>query len=161
MRGVRPPPVEIVMQIPEFDLKRIAIREVRESDAEALALLVGELGYPTEPAAGRERLKDLTDSGDCVLVAIDSPKVVGLVVLHRTRFLHRPPDGRIATLVVSEAYRGRGIGGRLVDAAESVFRQWGCGRVEVSSGAQREAAHRFYRRAGYSEQPKRFVKVLG
>lgn len=49
---------------------------------------------------------------------------------------------------------------RLVEAAESVFRNWGFGRVEVTSGAAREAAHRFYVRAGYSEQPKRFIKLL-
>jgi len=56
--------------------------------------------------------------------------------------------------------RGLGIGAQLVAAAEQQFRAWGCARVEVSSGAQREAAHRFYRRIGYEEQAKRFIKQL-
>ena len=144
----------------ELDREEISIREAREADAEALALLVGELGYPTTAAIARERFNDLTEAGDCLLVAVDQAKVIALVVLHRTRFLHRPADGRIATLVVSDAYRGRGVGGQLLEAAEAIFRQWGCERIEVSSGAQREAAHRFYIRAGYSEQPKRFIKLL-
>jgi len=144
----------------ELDREEISIREAREADAEALALLVGELGYPTTAAIARERFNDLAEAGDCLLVAVDQAKVIALVVLHRTRFLHRPADGRIATLVVSDAYRGRGVGGQLLEAAEAIFRQWGCERIEVSSGAQREAAHRFYIRAGYSEQPKRFIKLL-
>jgi GNAT superfamily N-acetyltransferase len=74
--------------------------------------------------------------------------------------LHRPPDGRISTLVVSDDYRGRGVGGKLIEAAESIFRAWQCPRVEVSSGAQRQDAHRFYIREGYTEQPKRFIKDL-
>lgn len=49
---------------------------------------------------------------------------------------------------------------RLVETAEAVFREWGCERVEVTSGEKREAAHRFYNREGYIEQPKRFVKPL-
>ncbi|HKQ08323.1 MAG TPA: GNAT family N-acetyltransferase [Blastocatellia bacterium] len=144
----------------EHDSEAISIRPARQADAEALASLVGELGYSTTAATARERLNALTEAGDCILVAVDQAKAIALVVLHRTRFLHRPADGRISTLVVSDEYRGRGIGGRLLEAAEAIFRQWGCERIEVSSGAQREAAHRFYIRAGYSEQPKRFIKLL-
>jgi GNAT superfamily N-acetyltransferase len=146
--------------MPELNQEEIIIRPARESDAEALALLVGELGYPTEASTARQRFNDLTEAGDSILVALHLAKVIALVVLHRTRFLHRPADGRISTLVVSEAYRGRGIGSRLIEAAEAVFRQWGCARIEVTSGAQRQAAHRFYIRAGFSEQPRRFIKLL-
>lgn len=136
------------------------IRRANESDADALALLVAELGYPTDASRARERLIDINRAGDLVLVADFNSKVVGMIVLHRTRFLHRPPDGRISTLVIFGEYRNFGIGARLVAAAETVFREWGCERVEVTSGKQRDAAHKFYRREGYIEQPKRFVKAL-
>jgi GNAT superfamily N-acetyltransferase len=148
------------MQSTTINADEISIRQATEADAEALAALVGELGYPTEPATALERLRDSTAVGDCLLVAVHHSNVIGLILLHRTPFLHRAPDGRISTLVVSDNYRGKGVGGRLLVAAESVFREWGCTRIEVSSGAQRAAAHRFYLRAGYSEQPKRFIKVL-
>jgi len=127
---------------------------------DTLALLVGELGYSTEISILCERLSELNKAGDIALVALHRSAVIGLALLHRTYFLHRPADGRISTLVVFENYRGRGVGTRLIKEAESIFRSWGCGRIEVTSGAQREAAHRFYNRAGYSEQPKRFVKTL-
>lgn len=149
-------------QTASFIKEEINIRQADESDADALALLVVEPGfdYPTEISLVRERLADLIGTGDCILVAVDDAKIIGMALLHRTRFLHRAPDGRIVSLVISETYRSRGVGARLIEATESVFRNWGCGRVEVTSGAAREAAHRFYVRAGYSEQSKRFIKLL-
>ncbi|HEX8289882.1 MAG TPA: GNAT family N-acetyltransferase [Pyrinomonadaceae bacterium] len=151
-----------MMQASSFIKEEIKIRQADDSDANALAALVAERGfdYPTEISLVRQRLSDLIRAGDCILVAVYDSKVIGMALLHRTRFLHRTPDGRIVSLVISETYRGRGVGARLIEAAESVFRSWGCGRVEVTSGAAREAAHRFYMRAGYSEQPKRFIKLL-
>ncbi len=147
-------------EISSFTPEEMQIRRANESDADALALLAAELGYPTEASQARTRLIDINRAGDAVLVAAFNSKVVGMIVLHRTGFLHRPPDGRISTLVVFEEFRGFGIGARLVAAAEAVFREWGCERVEVTSGAKREAAHKFYNREGYIEQPKRFVKTL-
>jgi len=148
------------MQPTTIKADEISIRQATEDDAEALSSLIGELGYPTAPATALERLRNSTAVGDCVLVAVYQSNVIGLILLHRTPFLHRTPDGRISTLVVSDDYRGQGVGGRLLVAAEAVFREWGCSRIELSSGAQRADAHRFYLRAGYSEQPKRFIKVL-
>lgn len=148
------------MKIQEFGNEEISIRQASELDADTLAVLVGELGYPTESETVRKRFKDLTGAGDHILVAHHDSRVIGMILLHRTHFLHRPSDGRIATLAVREGCRGRGIGARLVTSAESLFREWGCTRVEVSSGEKRKAAHRFYLRAGYEEQSKRFIKVL-
>lgn len=150
------------MQTSNFIEEEIEIRRANPSDANALALLIGERGfdYPTEASLVRERFNDLNRAGDWILVAVYGSKVIGMELLHRTHFLHRSPDGRIVSLVVCETHRSRGVGARLIEAAESVFRDWGCGRVEVTSGAAREAAHRFYVRAGYSEQPKRFIKLL-
>lgn len=143
-----------------FTNEEMDIRQADERDADALTSLVAELGYPTESSSVRGPLTNLNSVGDCVLVAVCNSKIIGTALLHRTRFLHRPPDGRISTLVVSESYRGRGIGARLVEAAESVLHKWGCGRVEVSSGAKRQRAHEFYNREGYVEEPKRFIKSL-
>jgi GNAT superfamily N-acetyltransferase len=151
-----------VSQVLDFKTEKMEIRRANESDTEALASLVAEKGfdYPTELSLVRERLRDLTGAGDCILVAVYDSKVIGMVVLHQTRFLHRAPDGRIVSLVICEEFRGQGVGAQLVEEAEFIFRRWGCGRVEVSSGAAREAAHRFYIREGFTEQPKRFIKLL-
>lgn len=95
-----------IPQLLDFNIAELQIRQANESDANALALLLDELSYPTEIASVRERLIDLHNFGDCLLVALYRSKVIGMILLHRTRFLHRPPDGRISTLVVFESYRG-------------------------------------------------------
>ncbi|TYZ11858.1 GNAT family N-acetyltransferase [Hymenobacter lutimineralis] len=145
--------------LPVF-LSEVSIRPASSVDAEALANLVAELDYPTAPALLRTRLNELTAAGDQVLVAEYQAQVIGMVHLHRTPFLHRAPDGRIVTLGVLAAYRNQQIGAKLLAAAEHQFQQEGCGRVEVTSGFPREAAHRFYQRAGYEPQSRSFVKVL-
>jgi GNAT superfamily N-acetyltransferase len=138
----------------------LRIRSARPDDAAALCGLLAELGYPLDTPLLLGRLAELSAAGAQALVAEYAGQVIGLVVLDRTHFLHRAPDGRVVTLVVTSAYRRRGIGPQLLQAADRVFKHWGCGRVEVSSGFQREAAHRFYRREGYEEQSKRFVKPV-
>lgn len=145
-----------------FTKEKIKVRQGRESDSNELAALLAERGfdYPTEISFVRKRLIELLHAEDCILVAVLDAKVIGMALLHRTYFLHRHPDGRISSLVVSENYRSFGIGALLIKEAEKVFRQWNCGRIEVTSGSKREAAHKFYLREGFVEQPKRFVKLL-
>lgn len=146
-----------------FDIEKINIRQANEEDSDALAFLIAERGfdYSTDSLLVRERFVNLNQAGDLILVAVLDSEVVGMILLHRTYFLHRVPDGRISSLVVSEKHRNFGIGAKLVESAEKVFRNWGCGRIEVTSGIKRESAHRFYIRAGFSEAPKRFIKILG
>lgn len=143
-------------------IEDLKIRRAVDADAEALGILLAEPGFdfPTETSLVRSRLFDLNSSGDCVLVAICNVRIVGMILLHRTRFLHHAPDGRISALVVCETFRRRGIGSRLVEAAQLIFQKWGCGRIEVTSGERRESAHQFYRTLGFLERPKRFIKPL-
>ncbi|RAK65909.1 GNAT family N-acetyltransferase [Hymenobacter edaphi] len=139
----------------------VTFRPASPDDATALAALVASVGYPTEAVVLSRRLAELTAAGDQVLVAALQGRVVGYAHLHRMPFLHRAPDGRVVTLAVAEELRSQGLGRLLLQAAEQVLRGWGCGRIEITSGFAREAAHRFYRREGYEEQSKRFVKLLG
>ncbi|MCC3158397.1 GNAT family N-acetyltransferase [Hymenobacter sp. 15J16-1T3B] len=150
------------MNVPApITVSEVLFRPAAAADAEALAGLIGSIGYPTEAAVLRRRLAHLTAAGDQVLVADLQGRVVGYAHLHQMPFLHRAPDGRVVTLAVAEELRSQGLGRRLLQEAERVLREWGCGRVEITSGFSREAAHRFYLREGYQEQSKRFVKLLG
>ena len=146
----------------KLSLEEVKISFAEESDTDSLAKLVGEKGfdYPTEIGFVCERLAELLQNGDQILIAIYNAEIIGMAILHRTFFLHRFPDGRISSLVVAEEFRSFGIGSLLMKEAEKVFRQWNCGRIEVTSGAKRVAAHKFYLRQGFTEQPKRFVKIL-
>jgi predicted N-acetyltransferase YhbS len=94
------------MQTFSFNREDVKIRLTDEADTNSLALLLAERGfnYPTENSLVGERFSELNRAGDCVLVAVYESKVIGMILLHRTHFLHRQPDGRISSLVVSETF---------------------------------------------------------
>jgi aminoglycoside 6'-N-acetyltransferase I len=142
----------------------VAIRRAAPSDAEALAPLLGALGYPSEPAAVAARLQALLRSErDAVLVAEGEGggAVVGVLALHWGPMLHQSaPVARIGSLVVADEARGRGVGGRLVREAAAVARAEGCGVLELTTGRQRHAAHAFYAAQGFAWTALRLGRAL-
>lgn len=139
----------------------LKIREASVADIPAITVLLAHLGYPNTEETVRSRFNAVLASGGRVLLAQSDRILLGLAALDCTRHLHRPPDGRLTALVVAADCRRAGIGKRLLEAAEIVFREWGCARAELSSGGGRVDAHRFYLREDYVETPKRFLKSLG
>jgi GNAT superfamily N-acetyltransferase len=142
----------------------IAVRNAARADAEALAPLLGALGYPAEPAAVAARLGALLGSGrDAVLVAEDGDggSVLGVLALHWGVMLHQPAQvARIGSLVVAEAARGRGVGAALVQEAEALARAEGCAVLELTTGKQRHEAHAFYAARGFAWTALRFALAL-
>lgn len=141
---------------------RAEIRQAVIGDAERIAELVTELGYPTASEAMRERLAViLNDPGYATFVAEAGGNVVGVAGASLGWYYEK--DGlysRLVVLAVSSTARGLGIGAQLVEAVE----RWSTGRgareVFVNSGLHRVDAHRFYERCGYARTGFRFVKPL-
>ncbi len=140
------------------------IREAEPEDADALAPLLAELGYPDEPerVAGRVA-RFATGPSSCFFVAEDGGELVGLASASVVPLAHE--DGswcRLSALVVAQARRRAGAGRALVEAVEAFARERGCGLMEVTSGErpEREAAHGFYAALGYEEVSRRFLKDL-
>jgi GNAT superfamily N-acetyltransferase len=141
----------------------IVIRGAGRDDAFELAALLGQLGYPADPATVVARLGRLETTGlDQVLVAEIEEQVVGLASMHITpALLHRAgPVARITALVVDELRTRQGVGRRLVAAVEALARAAGCVGVEVSSNTRRADAHAFYSALGYSRSHELFRKSL-
>jgi GNAT superfamily N-acetyltransferase len=135
-------------------MRMTVIRRAGEEDAEVVAGLLRELGYPSAAGEVRARLGET----DAVLVACDG---AGLVALHRIpRLAEGGSLARITALVVAEAQRGRGVARALIAAAEDTAREWGCDLLEVSSGRrdEREPAHALYRAAGFADTAERSVR---
>lgn len=139
----------------------MTIRDARPADSEAVAGLLGELGYPTTAEAAHSRLELLGIVGDRVVVADSDDEVVGLAHLQVTPAIeHDRPAAKIGALIVTEAHRGEGIGRALVEAMDAEARARGCALLFLTTSARRTDAHEFYKRVGLEETGKRFTKTL-
>jgi GNAT superfamily N-acetyltransferase len=138
------------------------VRAARSGDAAALAALLGELDYPTDPGAVERRLAALEVEGDgAALVAVDGDGVAGVVAYDLFRPLERDRrQCRITTLVVDPGHRRRGAAAGLLAAVEAVARERGCFRLEVTTRPERVEALAFYEANGFEERPRRLVKPL-
>ena len=138
------------------------IREAVAADAEAIAGLLGQLGYPVSASVASERPGRLAASDvDQVLVAVLDSEIVGLATIHVS--LTIADDGlaaKLSAIVVDERHRQRGVGQALVRAAEARARAAGCSLMFLTTAERRSAAHAFYRRAGFEETGRRFAKPL-
>ena len=128
------------------------MRAATESDAEALADLSAELGYPVTAAQVRERLAFVEKKeGHATFVAVAPEKgVVGWIQLSEVRALEVEPRAEITGLVVDSACRGAGVGRLLVARGEAWARGQGLQNIGVRSNVVRERAHSFYERLGYA-----------
>ncbi|HEX5387695.1 MAG TPA: GNAT family N-acetyltransferase [Gemmatimonadales bacterium] len=138
------------------------IRPARAADADALARLLGQLGYPAAGTDVARRLERMMGSGHAtVLVAEQDGEVVGLATFHLMHVLNRARTvAWLTALVVDEAARGVGIGRALVDGVEAFAREAGCERLSVTTQEFRTEAHAFYARLGFEHTGRRFAKPL-
>jgi ribosomal protein S18 acetylase RimI-like enzyme len=87
-----------------------------------------------------------------VLVAERNGEVVGYAYGGVEGFDYmalRGPAGALHDIVVDPAYRGRGVGGLLLDAALAALAARGAPRVVLSTAERNEVAQRLFERAGF------------
>src|SRR5207249_11747661 len=129
----------------------LRIRQMVETDADVVAILAGELGYPNEAEAIRARIRAIGES-DLLLVAVDaSDKAGGFIQAHRVCIIELGFRVEILGLVVSSLARRSGIGRRLIDEAERWAKSIGAEAVSVRSSTKRIEAHIFYPALSYTK----------
>jgi GNAT superfamily N-acetyltransferase len=129
----------------------LRIRRMAETDAEVVATLADELGYPNETEAIRARMRAIGES-DLLLVAVNaSDKAVGFIQAHRVCIIEVGFRVEILGLVASSSARRSGIGRRLIEEAERWAKSIGAEAVSVRSNTKRTEAHLFYPALGYKK----------
>lgn len=133
------------------DEPEVTIRIAREEDASQLVELCNQLGYPTSASQIKPRLSEiLSDDGNQVYVAESSDqKLIGWVHVHLYHLFYMDLVAVICGLVVDEAFRGLGIGKKLMENAENWAKEKGCSSVLLRSNKIRKEAHLFYEKIGY------------
>jgi N-acetylglutamate synthase-like GNAT family acetyltransferase len=128
------------------------VRKAIISDANAVAELAAQLGYPLSTDVISDSLtKLLNDADECVMVAVAENKVIAWIHFGRTVCLESKPFAEIKGLVVDEKFHGQGTGKSLVEKAKLWAMEKGVGKLRVRTQMKRAEAHAFYRRLGFSE----------
>ena len=128
----------------------ITIRPAETGDAEAIAALFTDEGYPAGPSDIVERLSRFGSEHSRVVIAEHEGTLLGFIALHALpRFEHDDRILRVLALVVDAGARERGVGHRLMTEAERIAGELGAAFVEVTAGHHRPEAYRFYESMGY------------
>lgn len=88
-----------------------------------------------------------------LVVARDGEDILGFVMFapETGSYEQDVERGIVRNLYVRPGDRGRGLGARLLDAAEDALASEGADVVSLEAMADNEGARRFYERAGYEE----------
>lgn len=156
----------------------MTIREAKESDLKAICELSNEINaehYTYMPhdfvePDGSQRdepywLGFLSNDNSAVFVAEESGRLVGAVAVSVSSSAPQPfltfrSRGHIATIVVTESYRGRGIGRELMSSAEAYAIENGAEDIKLEVMAFNADALDFYRELGYGNFSFRLSKSL-
>jgi GNAT superfamily N-acetyltransferase len=149
----------------------IAVREARPEDLEAIIRLHeedslgshGDAWTPDTRPAYEAAFRAIAESRDNVLYVAESDgRVVGTFQL--TFIPNLTGRGalrvKVESVKVAAVVRSKGIGAVMMAFAEDEALRRGARLMELSSNKAREDAHRFYRRAGYSQTHEGFKKKL-
>ena len=143
-------------------MENARIRHAEIRDAERVAQLMTELGYPTTVEAMRVRMGAIiADPSYATFVADTGACVVGVAGATLGKYYEN--DGvycQLLVLAVSSTARGQGTGTRLVEAVERWADSKGARAIVVNSALHRADAHRFYERRQFARTGYRFVKQL-
>jgi GNAT superfamily N-acetyltransferase len=128
----------------------IALRPATEADADRIANLLTDEGYPAGPSDIIERLGRFASPHSQVLVADHEGEILGFLAIHALpRLEHSDRVLRVMALVVDAGVRDRGIGHLLMGEAERIGRELGAAFAEVTAGHHRPEARRLYEDLGY------------
>lgn len=162
---------------------KVKVRDYTTADRKAVALALESLqdhlvrldpwhrvakGRNYGAKAVAHRLREVRRNHGFILVAESHGMPLGVVVgwIRPFTAMDRMEDlptrqGFIPDLAVLPDWRGKGVGTKLLDAAERRFRQANCDQIGLGVFPPNRGARRLYRRKGYSVRGIWLVKQTG
>jgi GNAT superfamily N-acetyltransferase len=142
-----------------IDRQTVVLRPAAAEDADRIAALFTDEGYPAGPADIGERLQRFASPHSQVIVADVGGEVVGFIALHALpRFEHSDRIVRIMALVVDPGVRERGVGHLLMTEAERIGLELGAAFAEVTAGHHRPEARHLFEDLGYDASVTAYLR---
>ncbi|MDA2920106.1 GNAT family N-acetyltransferase [Desulfobacterota bacterium AH_259_B03_O07] len=149
-------------------MAQIKIREAAVGDAEAMAIILREIGWserrnalPLREVWGPiEKLIEHTvvyKENHTALVAVDeNDEVIGFTNVHWVPFIMLGSyEGYVSDVFVSPKASGRGAGNLLLESIMKEGKARGCMRLMVTNGKDKSSYKRgFYKKLGWTERPQ-------
>jgi GNAT superfamily N-acetyltransferase len=137
----------------------VTMRTAEPSDAEAIASLFTDEGYPAGPSDILERMSRFASPHSRVVIAEHEGGVLGFIAVHALpRFEHDDRILRVLALVVDAGARERGVGHQLMEEAERIAGELDAAFVEVTAGHHRPDARRLYESMGYDASVTAYLR---
>lgn len=128
----------------------VTLRAAEPADADAIASLFTDEGYPAGPSDIVVRLERFASPHSRVVVAEHEGAMLGFIAVHALpRFEHDDRILRILAVVVDAGARERGVGRTLMAEAERIGLELGASFVEITAGHHRPEARHLYESLGY------------
>lgn len=126
-------------------------------------LIVSTLGYQDSvDEQVIKRLDRIQNHQDYhTIVAVKEEEVIGFIgVWKGMAYEFDEMYIRVVALAVDKNYQKRGVGTKLLEAAEQYALEQGIKIISLNSGLAREEAHRFYEGKGYRKKGYSFIKKI-
>jgi len=134
-------------------------RDAEPADAEWIAGLLSDEGYPAGASDVVRRLGRFAETGSPVRIAERDGDRLGFVAVHLVpRFEHDDHLARVIAMVVDPAIRSRGIGRALLAEVDRLAADAGCAFVEVTAGHHRADARRLFEAAGFDASVTTYLR---
>jgi len=132
------------------DTQLVLIRPIREDELPALEW---DGAYTKYRKVFQQTYEDAVRGQRIMLVAVVGSQIVGQVFIQLSSTERRYADGYsrgyLYSLRVRSEWQERGIGTRLVKAAEAALRARGFVTAVIAAGKENARAHQLYERLGY------------
>ena len=133
----------------------IEVRKAQKEDMPAVLRLINELAkFENEPDAVEVSVKDLESDGfgdrplfECFVAEADG-EIEGMALFYYRYSTWKGKTVHLEDLVVSEAFRGKGLGGALYAAVINYAKKQGCKRTEWVVLDWNTNAVEFYKNSG-------------
>jgi ribosomal protein S18 acetylase RimI-like enzyme len=141
------------------DQAAILLRLADAADAESIATMFTDEGYPAGPSDIVARLERFASPHARVIVAEHDGALLGFIAIHALpRFEHDDWIVRILALVVDAGARERGVGRTLMAEAERVGRELDAAFIELTAGHHRPEARHLYESLGYDASVTAYLR---